>query len=108
MVNSRTDYSTQAVEAARSVMMELVRLLSEYHDDMVIIGGWVPDLLLPAAETKHIGSTDVDLALNHRKITEAGYRTILEHLTKREMCEATSLMSSTARWSWKGTRQRSK
>ncbi len=41
-------------------MLELVRLLGEYRDDMVIIGGWVPELLLPGAETKHVGSTDVD------------------------------------------------
>lgn len=64
-------------------MLELVRLLGEYRDDMVIIGGWVPDLLLTNAEAKHIGSTDVDIALNHRTITEAGYRTILQHLIKR-------------------------
>jgi hypothetical protein len=83
MVISRTDYAAEAVEAARSVMLELIRLLSEYRDDMVIIGGWVPDLLLPAAGTKYIGSIDVDLAVDHRKISEAGYRTILEHLTKR-------------------------
>jgi len=83
MVNSRADYTADAVEAARSVMLELVRLLGEYRDDMVIIGGWVPNILLPAAGTKHIGSTDVDLAVNHRKITDAGYRSILEHLTNR-------------------------
>ena len=83
MVNSRTDYTAEAVEAAHSVMLELVRLLGEYRDDLVIIGGWVPNLLLPAVAAKHIGSTDVDLAINHRKITAAGYRTILEHLTKR-------------------------
>ena len=50
MVNSRTDYTAIAVEAARSVMLELIRLLGEYRDDVVIIGGWVPDLLLPQAE----------------------------------------------------------
>jgi hypothetical protein len=83
MVNSRTDYAADAVEAARSVMLELIRLLGEYRDDMVVIGGWVPDLLLPAAGTKHVGSIDVDLAVNHRRISEAGYRTILEHLTRR-------------------------
>ena len=86
MVNSRADYTADAVEAARSVMLELVRLLGEYRDDMVIIGGWVPNILLPAAGTKHIGSTDVDLAVNHRKITDAGYRSILEHLTKTRVC----------------------
>jgi hypothetical protein len=83
MVISRTDYAAEAVEAARSVMLELIRLLGEYRDDLVIVGGWVPDLLLPATGTKYIGSIDVDLAVNHRKISEAGYRTILEHLTKR-------------------------
>lgn len=83
MVNSRGDYTADAVAAARSVMLELVRLLGEYRDDMVVIGGWVPDLLLQVIGPKHIGSTDVDIALNHRKITEAAYRTILEHLTER-------------------------
>ncbi len=63
-------------------MLELVRLPGEYRGDMVIVGGWVPGLLLPAGSAKHIGSIDVDVALNHRNITEAGW-TILEHLTKR-------------------------
>ncbi len=45
MVTKRTDYTAEAVEAARSVMLELTRLLGEYRDGMVIIGGWVPELL---------------------------------------------------------------
>ena len=28
-------------------MLELVRLLGEYRDDIVVVGGWVPELLLP-------------------------------------------------------------
>lgn len=87
MVDTRTDYSPDEVAAARSVMLELVRLLGEYRDDMVIVGGWVPELLLPAAQTKHIGSTDVDVALDHRRITEAGYQTIREHLLRHGYVE---------------------
>ena len=64
MVNSRADYPPDAVEAARSVLVELVHILGEYRDDMVIVGGWVPPLLL-ADSTGHVGSTDVDIALNH-------------------------------------------
>jgi hypothetical protein len=60
----------------------LVRLLGEYRDEIVIVGGWVPELLLPLAQPGHIGSTDVDLALDHRRITEAGYQTIREHLLR--------------------------
>jgi hypothetical protein len=82
MVDTRTDYSADAVAAARAVMLELVRLLGEYRDEIVIVGGWVPELLLPFARPGHIGSTDVDLALDHRRITEAGYQTIREHLLR--------------------------
>jgi hypothetical protein len=83
MVTPRTDYSAEAVEAARQVMLELTRVLGEYHDCLVIVGGWVPELVLAAAGAKHIGSNDVDIAIDHRKVTEDGYRTIREHLIKR-------------------------
>ena len=83
MVETRTDYAPDAVAAARAVMLELVRLLGEYRDDMVIVGGWVPELLLPAAKSKHIGSTDVDVALDYHRIVEAGYQTIREHLLRQ-------------------------
>ncbi len=83
MVVSRIDYSENAVAAARQVMLEVMRVLYEYSDSIVIIGGWVPELLLAATGAKHIGSNDVDLALNHHTLTEAGYRTIREHLEKR-------------------------
>ena len=82
MVDTRTDSPADAVAAARAVMLELVRLLGEYRDEIVIVGGWVPELLLPSAQPGHIGSTDVDLALDHRRITEAGYQTIREHLLR--------------------------
>ncbi len=83
MVGPRADYSKDAVEAARQVMLEVARVLGEYSDSIVIVGGWVPELLLAATGAKHIGSNDVDIALNHKKNTEDGYRTIREHLTKR-------------------------
>lgn len=83
LVTTRADYTRYAVVAARSVLLELVRLLGEYRDDMVLVGGWVPELLLPEAGIPHTGSVDIDLALNHRKIQEAGYRTINRLLIER-------------------------
>ena len=76
----RRDYSEDIVDAARSVQLEVIRILGEYQENIVVVGGWVPELLIPDAEEKHIGSSDVDLALDHRRITEAGYQTIREHL----------------------------
>ena len=46
MVRGRTDYTADAVAAARSVLLELTHLLGEYRNDVVVIGGWVPELLL--------------------------------------------------------------
>ena len=77
------DYSGDLVEAAHSVLLELVRLLGEYRDDLVVVGGWVPQLILPAEPLKHVGSIDVDLAFNHRNLQDAGYATIQKLLLSR-------------------------
>lgn len=83
MVSTRRDYTQEAIDAARSVLLELTRLLRAYRDDIVLVGGWVPELLLNQAGDPHIGSTDVDLALNHQNLQEAGYRTLLQLLEQR-------------------------
>lgn len=77
------DYSGDVVEAARSVLLELVHLLGEYRDDIVVVGGWVPQLILPSQPKPHVGSIDVDLALDHRNLQEAGYATIQRLLLGR-------------------------
>jgi len=80
---TRRDYTAEAVEAAKSVLIELTHLLGEYRDNIVLIGGWVPELLIPQNLRPHVGSIDIDLALNHLKIREEGYRLIEELLTSR-------------------------
>jgi hypothetical protein len=36
---TKMDYDALGVKAAHSVMLELTRLLGEYHDDVVVVGG---------------------------------------------------------------------
>ncbi len=79
MAMTQSDYPPDAVEAAKSVLVELVHVLGEYRDDMVIVGGWVPPLLMPGS-TGHVGSTDVDVALNHFAETDEVYARISESL----------------------------
>ncbi len=79
----KQDYERDAVQAAQSVMLELARILGEYKNDIAIIGGWVPYLLLGENGKQHIGSTDVDIALNHLNLQEIGYKTISQLLTAR-------------------------
>jgi hypothetical protein len=86
MVTSRTDYPPDAVAAAKSVLVELVHILGEYRDDMVIVGGWVPPLLMPDSNG-HVGSTDVDIALNHLAEHDEVYARISKALTANEYVE---------------------
>ena len=76
MAGEHLDYTAAAVESARSVLIELTHILGEYREDMVLVGGWTPELLIPRSQERHVGSVDVDIALNHRRLTQAGYRTI--------------------------------
>ena len=80
---TRRDYTAEGVEAARSVLIELVHLLGEYKDDIGLIGGWVPEVLLPHDSGPHVGSMDVDIALNHQEIQEEGYKRIEDLLRGR-------------------------
>jgi len=57
------DYNQGQIDAAHRIIIELVNLLAEYQDDIMLIGGWIPELMFP--ELDHIGSIDVDVLLNH-------------------------------------------
>jgi hypothetical protein len=74
------DYSDRQVEAARRVLVDLGQVLASFSDCIVLVGGWVPDLLLPDAAEPHVGSIDVDLALDAEKLTGGRYADLLKLL----------------------------
>ena len=61
--------------ASRAVLLEVMNVLGAFRDDLVLVGGWVPDLLYPGRG--HMGSLDVDLAVSRRALGENAYKTIL-------------------------------
>ncbi|MCZ7625382.1 MAG: hypothetical protein M5R38_05700 [Candidatus Methylomirabilis sp.] len=82
MVTHR-DYTAEAAEACKAVLIELIHLMGEFRDHMVVVGGWVPALLLPEAPEPHSGTLDIDLALDFTRIPDDSYRTILQALAAR-------------------------
>lgn len=64
----KRDFEKGEVEAARSVMLELMQLLSPYQKHIVLIGGSVPRVMFPTAEVPHVGTTDVDLAIDRETV----------------------------------------
>lgn len=107
------DYSEEQKEAAHRVLIELINLFDEYRDDILIVGGWVPDLMFPGEG--HIGSVDVDVLINHRKLQDTGYFTMSKILLKHGYTEHPEKLTSSDRqsmqdrlmlqifWIWKMT-----
>jgi hypothetical protein len=75
------EYGAREIDAARRVLVDLGQVLgSWFSDSIVVVGGWVPDLLLPEAAEPHIGSIDVDLALDANKLGDGRYAEIVKLL----------------------------
>jgi hypothetical protein len=75
-----SDIDPRHVQAARSVIIEVWQLLATFRDAMVLIGGWVPELLAPNARPRHTGSIDVDLLLKPGELEEGRYGDLLQLL----------------------------
>jgi len=72
--------------AARAVLIEVVNILGAFKDDLVIVGGWVPDLMYPGKN--HVGSLDVDLAVGPGAVGSDAYSTILGRLKENNYSHA--------------------
>ena len=78
---SQDGYGGRETEAARRVLLDLGQVLGSYFvDGVVVIGGWVPALLLPDATEAHVGSIDVDLALNPDHLRDGRYAELVKSL----------------------------
>jgi hypothetical protein len=82
------DYSPSVTAASKAVLLELMTLLRSYREALVLVGGWVPYFLLethrlPGNTFTHVGSIDVDLAVDPAKVGQNEYATIVELLKKK-------------------------
>jgi Nucleotidyl transferase AbiEii toxin, Type IV TA system len=81
------EYGARQTEAARRVLVDLGQVLASFEDCLVLVGGWVPSLLLREAPEIHSGSIDVDLALNTVKLGDGRYARLIESLLKTRRYE---------------------
>ena len=84
----KVKFTVKEIEACIIVMRELFLYLKPYRNQIVLIGGWVPYFLLekykyPGEYDQHVGSLDIDVALDAFSIPETAYKSILEILKGR-------------------------
>ncbi len=90
MVSERTahSYGPAITTASKAVLLEVMTALRAYQKALILIGGWVPYFLLeqhrPAGDAfVHVGSIDIDLAVDPTTVQEPEYATIVELLLAR-------------------------
>jgi len=79
-------YEERTVSASISALLELQLSLKSYRDSLVLVGGWEPFCLLKEYgkdEFQHIGSIDIDLAVDPSLISQEEYATIIELIEER-------------------------
>jgi hypothetical protein len=74
-----TQYLPTEVDAAHSVLIELGVLLKDWQERVVLIGGFVPSLLL-SGSPQHIGTLDVDINLDLEAFADVGLDKLRERL----------------------------
>jgi hypothetical protein len=59
-------------------LIDVGQVLAAFQDCLVVVGGWVPDLLLPdVSADAHVGSIDVDFVLDVRRLGGGRYAELL-------------------------------
>lgn len=85
---TKTTFVSNIADVSLSYLLELMIALGSYREGLVLVGGWVPYLLLKqyqptGVDFRHVGSKDIDIAVNPKLIDKKGYSSILEILKQR-------------------------
>ena len=80
-----SEYGSAQVALVRSTCLYVATKLGDMMDDVVVVGGLVPSLLidqgaLPEGVAAHVGTMDLDVGLKLALLDEGRYRTLTERL----------------------------
>lgn len=83
-----THFENNEANRSQSVLLELMTILGRYRGALYLVGGWAPYYLLKRFQKsddpfQHVGSIDIDLAIDLTKISKDQYAGIVELLEKR-------------------------
>ena len=78
-------YRSEQVELVRSTCLYIATKLGDLKDDLVVIGGLVPSLIidqhaLPEGVDPHVGTMDLDVGLSIALLEQARYKSLTQRL----------------------------
>ena len=99
-------YKSEQVEIVRATCLYVATKLSDIMDDLVVIGGLVPSLLikqdeLPEGTDAHVGTMDLDVGLTLALLDEGRYKTLTERLRRAGFEQDVNDEGNPTRQRWK-------
>lgn len=99
-------YTDEQVELVRSTCLYVATKLGDCMEDIIIVGGLVPSLLinqnnLPEGVEKHVGTMDLDIGLNLAIFESSRYQTIVERLRRANFIQDVNDQGNPTRQRWK-------
>lgn len=84
---SAVGYTPEMLELMRATCLEIATVLGALMDDIAIVGGLVPSLILPAPPPEdpygaHVGTSDVDIALSLALLDDERYKAVSQQLRR--------------------------
>jgi hypothetical protein len=78
---SAADYDERTTAAVKSVLIEMGQILGSFKGKFAVVGGAVPWLLLENEDMAHVGTLDIDIALNAEALKDNNeYKSLVESL----------------------------
>lgn len=99
---TRADYPQEALEVVKAGLLFVAVKLGDLLDEIVVVGGVAPSLLVDqhAARQRHAGTTDLDLALSLSVLSDEKYRDISGRLREAGFAPATKQDGKIIRQTW--------
>lgn len=101
-----TDYTPEQLARSRQTLLQVLCALGDAGDDVVLVGGLVPSLLINQAEAAardeaHVGSVDVDLGLHLAVLSDDRYETLADRLRRSDFEPDVSPKGNPTRQRWR-------
>ncbi len=98
---SAAEYPIEQVELVRATCLYVATKLGDLMDDLVIVGGLVPSLLVDQTRLSeglepHVGTMDLDVGLKLALLDEGRYRTLSQRLRDAGFAPDTSELGNPA------------
>lgn len=99
-------YRSEQVDLVRATCLYVATKLGDLMDDLVVVGGLVPSLLidpegLARGTNPHVGTLDLDVGLAVALLDQGRYRTITERLRRAGFSQDVNAEGNPTRQRWK-------